>query len=53
MDAEGRDSEAAAGNVEVAPMAGGPFVSGAGERTAVRREPRQRDTVAEQQDNLK
>ena len=42
-----------AGNVETAPMLGGPFVSGTGERRAIRREPRQYDTMAEQQDKLK
>ena len=53
MDTELRDAEAGAGKAEAAPMLGGPFVAGAGERTAVRREPRQYDTAAEQQDKLK
>ncbi len=42
-----------AGRVETAPMLGGPFVGGTGARSAIRREPRQYDTIAEQQDNLK
>ena len=42
-----------AGSVEAAPMLGGPFVGGAGSRSSNRREPRQYDTIAEQQDKLK
>ena len=42
-----------AGSVETAPMLGGPFVGGTGTRSAIRREPRQYDTVAEQQEALK
>ena len=53
MDAELRDAEADAGRAEASPMLGGPFVAGSGERTAVRREPRQYDTASEQQDKLK
>ena len=41
-----------AGSVETAPMLGGPFVGGAGSRSSIRREPRQYDTIAEQQENL-
>ena len=41
-----------AGSVE-APMLGGPFVGGSGTRSSIRREPRQYDTIAEQQDKLK
>jgi NADH-quinone oxidoreductase subunit C len=42
-----------ADTVRSAPMLGGPFVGGAGTRHAIRREPRQYDTIAEQQENLK
>jgi len=42
-----------AGKVEVAPMLGGPFVGGTGSHSSLRREPRQYDTIAEQQDKLK
>jgi NADH-quinone oxidoreductase subunit C len=42
-----------AGKVERAPMLGGPFVSGPGARSSVGREPRQYDTIAEQQEKLK
>ena len=42
-----------AGKVERAPMLGGPFVSGAGIRSSISREPRQYDTIAEQQEKLK
>ena len=42
-----------AGEVERAPMLGGPFVGGTGARNAIRREPRHYDTIAEQQDALK
>ena len=41
-----------AGKVETAAMLGGPFVTAPGAGTAVRREPRQADTIAEQQDKL-
>ncbi|MGD0651645.1 MAG: NADH-quinone oxidoreductase subunit C [Verrucomicrobiia bacterium] len=42
-----------AGKVETAPMLGGPFVGGTGTRSAIRRDPRQYDTIAEQQEKLK
>ena len=42
-----------AGKVETAPMLGGAFVGGTGARNAIRREPRQYDTIAEQQEKLK
>ena len=42
-----------AGKVESAPMLGGPFVGATGTRSAIRREPRQYDTVTEQQEKLK
>jgi NADH-quinone oxidoreductase subunit C len=42
-----------ADTVRPAPMLGGPFVSGSGTRSAIRREPRQYDTIAEQQEKLK
>lgn len=41
-----------AGKVETSPMLGGPFVGGTGTRSAIRREPRQYDTIAEQQEKL-
>jgi NADH-quinone oxidoreductase subunit C len=52
MDANLPETAVGAGKVEPAPMLGGPFVAGGGQRTAVRREPRQYDTIAEQQDQL-
>lgn len=52
MDAELRDAEAGAGKAEASPMLGGPFVAGSGERPSSRREPRQYDTPAEQQEKL-
>jgi NADH-quinone oxidoreductase subunit C len=42
-----------ADTVRSAPMLGGPFVGGTGTRNAIRREPRQYDTIAEQQESLK
>jgi NADH-quinone oxidoreductase subunit C len=53
MDTEARDTEAGTGPVVAAPMLGGPFVAGPGNRPASRREPRQYDTPAEQQEKLK
>ena len=41
-----------ADSVRTAPMLGGPFVAASGERSSIRREPRQYDTIAEQQDKL-
>jgi NADH-quinone oxidoreductase subunit C len=41
-----------AGHVERSPMLGGPFVGGAGTNSSLRREPRQYDTIAEQQERL-
>jgi len=41
-----------ADTVRAAPMLGGPFVASSGTRSAIRREPRQYDTIAEQQDKL-
>ena len=41
-----------ADTVRSAPMLGGPFVAASGTRSSIRREPRQYDTIAEQQDNL-
>jgi NADH-quinone oxidoreductase subunit C len=38
--------------VRTAPMLGGPFVASSGTRSSIRREPRQFDTMAEQQDKL-
>jgi NADH-quinone oxidoreductase subunit C len=42
-----------AGKAERAPMLGGPFVGGAGSRSSTSREPRQHDTIAEQQEKSK
>ena len=39
-----------AGQVQISPMNGGPFVTAPGARTAARREPRQSDTAMERQD---
>jgi NADH-quinone oxidoreductase subunit C len=50
MEAQLPETAVDAGKVEVAPMLGGPFVSGAGERKSSRREPRQYDTMAEQKE---
>jgi NADH-quinone oxidoreductase subunit C len=50
MEAQLPETAVDAGKVEVAPMLGGPFVSGAGKRTSSRREPRQYDTMAEQKE---
>jgi NADH-quinone oxidoreductase subunit C len=41
-----------ADTVRTAPMLGGPFVTSSGTRSSIRREPRQFDTMAEQQDKL-
>lgn len=41
-----------ADTVRSAPMLGGPFVTSSGTRSAIRREPRQFDTLAEQQEKL-
>jgi NADH-quinone oxidoreductase subunit C len=41
-----------ADTVRTAPMLGGPFVTSSGTRSSIRREPRQYDTMAEQQDKL-
>lgn len=46
-EAEIRDPEAGAGRVEPAPMEGGPFLPGQGSSSAIAREPRQHETVAE------
>lgn len=53
MDAEERDADAGTGPVVAAPMLGGPFVAGPGNRPSSRREPRQYDTPSEQQEKLK
>jgi len=42
-----------ADSVRSAPMLGGPFAAASGTRSSIRREPRQYDTRAEQQDALK
>jgi NADH-quinone oxidoreductase subunit C len=41
-----------ADTVRTAPMLGGPFVPSSGTRSSIRREPRQYDTIAEQQQKL-
>jgi NADH-quinone oxidoreductase subunit C len=41
-----------ADTVRAAPMLGGPFVATSGARSSIHREPRQYDTMAEQQDKL-
>jgi NADH-quinone oxidoreductase subunit C len=41
-----------ADTVRPAPMLGGPFVAASGARSSIRREPRQYDTMAEQQEKL-
>jgi NADH-quinone oxidoreductase subunit C len=41
-----------ADTVRPAPMLGGPFVAASGARSSIRREPRQYDTIAEQQEKL-
>ena len=41
-----------ADTVRPAPMLGGPFVAASGTRSSIRREPRQYDTISEQQDKL-
>ena len=46
------DIEAGAGQVETAPMLGGPFVPGSGTRNSILREPRKFDTAAEREDKL-
>jgi NADH-quinone oxidoreductase subunit C len=53
LPAELPETAVDAGQVETAPMLGGPFVVGTGTRNAIRREPRQYDTIAEQQEKLK
>ena len=53
QNAELPETAVNAGSVEAAPMLGGPFVGGTGSRSALRREPRQYDTMAEQQEKLK
>jgi len=52
LPAELQDTAVEAGRVERAPMLGGPFVPGRGTRSSIAREPRQTDTVAEQQERL-
>jgi NADH-quinone oxidoreductase subunit C len=52
MDAELPETAVDADRVRPAPMLGGPFVTSSGTRSSIRREPRQFDTLAEQQDKL-
>jgi NADH-quinone oxidoreductase subunit C len=52
LPAELQGTAVDAGRVERAPMLGGPFAPGRGTRSSIAREPRQNDTVAEQQDRL-
>jgi NADH-quinone oxidoreductase subunit C len=53
VPAELPETSVDADTVRSAPMLGGPFVGGTGTRHAIRREPRQYDTIAEQQESLK
>ena len=52
LPAELPETAVNADTVRSAPMLGGPFVAASGTRSSIRREPRQYDTIAEQQDNL-
>jgi len=52
MDAELPETAVDADRVRPAPMLGGPFVSSSGTRSSIRREPRQYDTLAEQEEKL-
>ena len=52
LPAELPETAVNADTVRSAPMLGGPFVAASGTRSSIRREPRQTDTIAEQQDNL-
>ena len=52
IPAELPESAVDADSVRRAPMLGGPFVANSGTRSSIRREPRQYDTIAEQQDKL-
>jgi len=53
LPAELPETAVDADTVRSAPMLGGPFVGGTGSRSAIRREPRQHDTIAGQQESLK
>jgi NADH-quinone oxidoreductase subunit C len=53
LPAELPESAVGADTVRPAPMLGGPYFAGTGTGNAIRREPRQYDTVAEQQEKLK
>jgi NADH-quinone oxidoreductase subunit C len=52
LPAELQETAVDAGKVDRAPMLGGPFIPGRGTRSSIAREPRQYDTVAQQQENL-
>jgi NADH-quinone oxidoreductase subunit C len=52
LPAELPETAVNADTVRSAPMLGGPFVAASGTRSSIRREPRQTDTISEQQDNL-
>jgi NADH-quinone oxidoreductase subunit C len=52
LPAELQDTAVGAGRVERSPMLGGPFIPGHGTRSSIAREPRQYDTLAEQQEDL-
>jgi len=52
MPAELPETAVNADTVRAAPMLGGPFVPSTGTRSSIRREPRQYDTLAEQQEKL-
>jgi NADH-quinone oxidoreductase subunit C len=53
LPAELPETAVNADSVRAAPMLGGPFVAASGTRSSLRREPRQFDTIAEQQETLK
>ena len=50
LPAELPETAVNADTVRSAPMLGGPFVAASGTRSSIRREPRQYDTIAEQQE---
>jgi NADH-quinone oxidoreductase subunit C len=52
ISAELPETAVNADTVRPAPMLGGPFVPASGARSSIRREPRQYDTLAEQQEKL-
>jgi hypothetical protein len=53
IQAELPETAVNADTVRPAPMLGGPFVPNTGTRSSIHREPRQYDTLAEQEEKLK